>query len=82
MLKIRTALFKNQNPVSDLLTISGLEKSSMVQIVDLKGNSLYQTVAEASQLKIAIPRSWANGLYLLRVIDLQERVTFRFIVQR
>ena len=72
----------NQNPVSDLLSISGVEKASTVQIVDLKGNSLYQTVAEANQLKIPIPRSWANGLYLLRVIDLHERVTFRFIVQK
>ncbi|GAB3914814.1 hypothetical protein GCM10028803_60790 [Larkinella knui] len=71
-----------QNPVRDVLTILGLEKAATIQIVDLKGHALYQTTAETGQLKVPIPSSWANGLYLVRVMDHYGRQTFRFIVEK
>jgi hypothetical protein len=66
------------NPATDFLTISGLQKGSVIKLVTLSGSIVYNSVSDFNYEKIDI-RKCRKGLYF--VILENEKVTRKLLIE-
>ncbi|MBP5340950.1 MAG: fibronectin type III domain-containing protein [Bacteroidales bacterium] len=68
------------NPVSDKLTLSGIEGLAVVTVIDLNGREMYRQADVAGSLDIDVSHL-AKGVYLVRIVSDQVSATRRFVVK-
>lgn len=68
------------NPVSDKLTLSGIEGLAVVTVIDLNGREMYRQADVTGTLDIDVSQL-AKGVYLVRIVSDQTSATRRFVVK-
>jgi len=61
------------NPASDYLTLDGIAANSTVRILNLAGQTVFESNSEVSQMRVDV-QHFATGLYILNVQD-QNKVS-------
>lgn len=69
------------NPVSDQLILDGLAPNSTVRIVNVAGQTIYESKSATPQLKLDV-QNFAEGLYILNVQGRDQASTSRKLVIR
>lgn len=76
----RLVVFPNPSPDGTVrLQLSGFDVGAQVQIIDMKGNTVYQTFYSESQAELA--QRFAHGLYVVRVSDAQGTLIEKLVVE-
>jgi hypothetical protein len=68
------------NPATDFITISGIVKGSVIELVTLSGNLVYFLVAESSIEKIDI-LSLRKGFYFVLVENNNKQITTKLMIE-
>jgi hypothetical protein len=77
-LEISKVLSLFPDPVTDVLTITGLQANSVIQVMDIKG-SLIQTITTTQATQRLTVSSFTAGTYLLRITHNNRSQLLRFI---
>mgnify|MGYP000915911373 CR=1 FL=1 len=72
--------YVNNNPVNNNLLVKNLSKGDVITLFNAYGANVYRTVAASGQLNIDA-NFYANGVYLLKIINKDSNVTLPVIIQ-
>ena len=73
-------VYPNPSPDGTIrLQLSGFDVGAQVQVIDMKGNTVYQIFYDESQSELA--QRFARGLYVVRVSDAQGTLIEKLVVE-
>jgi len=68
------------NPADQMVVLNELPNQSLVRILDMNGRVVYQSISQGTQMSIPC-KSFANGAYMLQVVDKGNAFNQKLIVK-
>jgi parallel beta-helix repeat protein len=66
------------NPVMDVLTVTGLQQNTQLQVVDINGKVIINTTANIATIQLPV-NNLTTGTYLLKVVNGKATQTLKFV---